>query len=409
VETNKIDYNHIRQYLEGRLDEKSMHELEKRALDDPFLAEAIEGYAGFELPSGPPLSILQRQLEERVARNEQDKQIFHFNWQRVSVAAAAGLMFITAGILFWFKGNQADKQLASQPKQVEVALTYPDSSQTNADPARNKTLEPRTQPESRNAAPASVTLTDPPASPEAARRPARYSRIAAAGAKTADLVVDTTAVADVPGAPAGEVATVSLSAAADAENRQKAVARTLTDAARRKEAIPITVSGKVTDRRGQALPGVIITARDGALKTNTDAAGNYSISVNEGDTLRLDYIGFESKELLAGTKRVDVSLAEASNALSEVAVTVGAGTGKEAMPVSGWKKFNEYLKQATAGVNGTGKVKLRFTLDTNGTPVGIVVEKGVDSVIDRKAIEILEAGPKWHPGTKSEITTTIKF
>ena len=64
METNKITYALISQYLGGELDEAAMHELERQALDDPFLADALEGYSHAELPAGPHLSLLQKQLEE---------------------------------------------------------------------------------------------------------------------------------------------------------------------------------------------------------------------------------------------------------------------------------------------------------------------------------------------------------
>ena len=38
----------IEQYLAGKLSPRQMHAMEKAALDDPFLAEAMEGYQGMK-------------------------------------------------------------------------------------------------------------------------------------------------------------------------------------------------------------------------------------------------------------------------------------------------------------------------------------------------------------------------
>ena len=38
------DIIQIRKYLNGELNARAMHELERRALDDPFLADALEGF-----------------------------------------------------------------------------------------------------------------------------------------------------------------------------------------------------------------------------------------------------------------------------------------------------------------------------------------------------------------------------
>ena len=116
----------IQQYLEGKLDLKKMHQLEKQALDDPFLWEALEGYAYTSDP-GADLSILQRQLHERIVHLQENKKVFDLSWQRLSIAAAAAVLFISAGILFWMNSNRSGAELAANHKQVEVSVIDRDS------------------------------------------------------------------------------------------------------------------------------------------------------------------------------------------------------------------------------------------------------------------------------------------
>ncbi|MDF3077161.1 MAG: hypothetical protein K0S09_1050 [Sphingobacteriaceae bacterium] len=111
----------IQQYLDGQLDPKQMHELEKHALEDPFLADALEGFANIHNPVSH-LSILQRQLEERIAIKHENKNLFNFTWQRLSVAATAGLMFIAACILFWMNSHKRDVPAQPGTKRVDVEL-----------------------------------------------------------------------------------------------------------------------------------------------------------------------------------------------------------------------------------------------------------------------------------------------
>lgn len=113
----------IRAYLEGKLDHEEMHRLEKQALNDPFLWEALEGYTHTSNP-GTELSILQRQLHERIVHLQENKKVFDFTWQRLSVAASASVLFITAGILFWMNVNRSGPPTE---KQVQVALIDRDS------------------------------------------------------------------------------------------------------------------------------------------------------------------------------------------------------------------------------------------------------------------------------------------
>ncbi len=126
MSTNYPDNLMIRAYLEGKLDHEEMHRLEKQALTDPFLWEALEGYTHTSNP-GTELSILQRQLHERIVHLQENKKVFDFTWQRLSVAASASVLFITAGILFWMNVNRS---APLTEKQVQVALIDRDSLKT---------------------------------------------------------------------------------------------------------------------------------------------------------------------------------------------------------------------------------------------------------------------------------------
>ncbi|GAB4250441.1 MAG: SusC/RagA family TonB-linked outer membrane protein [Saprospiraceae bacterium] len=91
-----------------------------------------------------------------------------------------------------------------------------------------------------------------------------------------------------------------------------------------------TVSGTVTDTKGEPLIGVSIFARGTSVGTVTDIDGTYSLNVPEGvNTLVFSYTGFETKEVSLGASNViDVQMEEAVEQLSEVVVT-GLGIRKE--------------------------------------------------------------------------------
>lgn len=86
-----------------------------------------------------------------------------------------------------------------------------------------------------------------------------------------------------------------------------------------------TVKGKVTSRiDGAALPGVNIIVKGTQIGTSSDAAGNYSISVNESTrpVLVFSYIGHETQEVTVGNQSVIVVvLAEGAETLNETVVT----------------------------------------------------------------------------------------
>lgn len=127
MKTNYPDRLTIQQYLEGKLGPEAAHELEKQALEDPFLWDALDGYSVYR-DSAADLSILQRQLHERIVHLQENKKVFDLTWQRLSVAAAAAVMFVSAGILFWMNSHNSPEQLASQSRiPVEVNVIDKDS------------------------------------------------------------------------------------------------------------------------------------------------------------------------------------------------------------------------------------------------------------------------------------------
>ena len=55
-----------------------------------------------------------------------------------------------------------------------------------------------------------------------------------------------------------------------------------------------TISGKVSDKSG-VLPGVSVVIEGSNKGVETDFDGKYSISVSEGATLMISYVGMESQ------------------------------------------------------------------------------------------------------------------
>ncbi|WP_246138980.1 SusC/RagA family TonB-linked outer membrane protein [Mucilaginibacter frigoritolerans] len=88
----------------------------------------------------------------------------------------------------------------------------------------------------------------------------------------------------------------------------------------------ITVTGKVTDEKGQVLPGASVEIKQKNTGTNTDLNGKYSLSVNANDVLIFSMLGYAKQEIPVKNQSViDVQLAEDNQTLNEV-VVVGYGT-----------------------------------------------------------------------------------
>lgn len=84
-----------------------------------------------------------------------------------------------------------------------------------------------------------------------------------------------------------------------------------------------TVTGKITDSNNQPVAGATIGIRGSNIATQTDASGNFSISVPGGrNTLMISSIGFTPQEVnVANQNTVSLSLQTATSSLNEVVVT----------------------------------------------------------------------------------------
>ena len=91
----------------------------------------------------------------------------------------------------------------------------------------------------------------------------------------------------------------------------------------------ITVSGVVTDGKGEALPGASVLVKGTNKGTITDLDGKYSLSVQEGETLVVSFIGFKDQEFAAAPGQKNVALSTDATILDDV-VVVGYGTAKKA-------------------------------------------------------------------------------
>lgn len=110
-----------------------------------------------------------------------------------------------------------------------------------------------------------------------------------------------------------------------------------------------TVSGKVTDDSGEALPGVNVVIKGTTTGTTTDLDGNYRLSVDDGATLVFSFVGFETQEVAVGSRStIDLSLGGATE-LQEVVVTgVAQGTSTKKLGFAYGKVGEETIKEVPA-------------------------------------------------------------
>lgn len=92
---------------------------------------------------------------------------------------------------------------------------------------------------------------------------------------------------------------------------------------------PIVITGTVTDNKNEPLPGATISLRGTSVGTVTDIDGKFSLTVPEGASLVISYIGFDTQTIPIGSQtNITVVLIEDAASMEEV-VVIGYGTQRK--------------------------------------------------------------------------------
>lgn len=135
----------------------------------------------------------------------------------------------------------------------------------------------------------------------------------------------------------------------------------------------IVVNGKVTDEKGEALPGVNVTIKGGSRGTVTDVDGKYKITVDKADAiLTFSFIGYLPAEMKVGSRKtIDVALAVDIKSLDEV-VVVGFGTQKKINSTGAISSIGtkELVQSPVANISNSlvGRMPGLFATQSGGEP-----------------------------------------
>lgn len=104
--------------------------------------------------------------------------------------------------------------------------------------------------------------------------------------------------------------------------------------------VPKKITGKVTDNKGNAIPGVTVQIKGSQVAVSTIADGSFTINATKGDVLQFRFLGFETQEILVDDQAsLNITLVEAAKGLSEV-VVIGYGNATRATLTSAVSTVN---------------------------------------------------------------------
>jgi TonB family protein len=438
--------NDLERYRMGKMTLAEMHAFEKRALHDPFLADALEGA---EQISAEDFSHDIQDLTAKLASKEKiviaaSPATVQSNKLWVWPLRIAASVLLLVGI-FWI-GNQLipkdasqlvlNKETAADEKKEEPSIS---SNSTHQDTIENKPIDQPPLPikEIMNGV---AVEKDTKMAKAKEEKPVIESisttQVSSAEAESAPATAAKPAT--------DETALFKLTDKAIAELEKKADAQELYRAKRSfslsspvpsvqsDSAMAINfIKGQVSSLEdGTPLPGVNVLVKGTQVGTVTNMDGYFQLAnVAPDQKLVFSFIGLQTKEIDALQAQVNVALAPDVSQLSEVVVT-GFRNNEEsdhapiiklAVPEGGLKAYDAYLdtnlqfpKEALAK-RVKGKVAIRFTVRVDGSLDEFKVVKSLGSGCDEEVIRLVKEGPEWSASTEdnvpveSEVLVKVKF
>ena len=372
-------------YIRGLRKGKEAHRLERESMQDPFLADAMDGYNQVEGNHEQRIEQLRIQIS---ARSTKKRNTYAIIW---SVAACLVIGFGISSY-FLFPKETPEPVIPIIP-QKEIALV-PTKTKTDSTPISPVSMK---QADKKDIiAKSRTTISKPPSAP-ITTMPMEEETSDQMVAATDEEVIMTTGASDPESVKKMRIAKMAVIPTND------------------------IIKGKVTDQKGEPLIGASVMYKGTNIGTVTDVNGEFSLLKKaENKQLTAQYIGYDPVEVPVDTSRTMlIAMNEDQKGLSEV-VVVGHGVNKKAnkdntpQPVDGKRKYLKYLKknlvrptdETCAQVKG--KVVLTFLVNRDGRPFHIKVKKSLCESSDKEAIRLVQEGPDWTYGNK-QAEVTVKF
>lgn len=387
----------LRRWLRGETRGSEESRLERAAQEDPFLADAWEGFG--QNPQADHLQQLKQLNAKIAARTQTDQRKTGpiLIWLPRLATAAAVLLLLTFG---W-------KWLFNPAPKVDLAVDVPaieSKAETESQPAPST---PEVADVSIGKADKTTSKRNAKEGPEPATSSAEVLsddgviKETANGLAAAEIAEEKPKVEpsreDAPGNAA------SSRAAGNVEDKDLAK---ISPATRDLNALQVkpTVGGIVVDERGQRAAGIpvqrdantfAITNGEGAFALPSDAPAQVKVIDPEFEpqSLRLD--NNDEKVVLQRKTKAQKKSFEVSDRRE--------GVGYPS-PEGGFEQFEQYIQKNIetpfeAKLNGiSGDVTLEFTFEKDGKPARIRILRPLGFGCDQIAERLIEDGPKWRNG-----------
>ena len=361
-------------YYNGKMTPSEMNALEKAALEDIFLADALEGYANTDSILSDNNDLKTRLLQSKSAGKSKAHHILFSTGFKV-----AAILIVFAGLcwlLYTNNNSQNDLSLNSpQPGDKKSSLAI--------NPARDTQ---KISPDSINQ---NMTFTNGAAVSDGPvkikNHPDNYTVTASKTEKAGKEAI-----------PSLGLKNGLTNVEADAKNNNvKEISSNIQSGY-----VPAgntILKGRITDSHGEPVPFATITDKNTNQATSADNAGTYLLVTKDSTPLvTVSALGFETytRKVNPDTASTDIVLAEAGVSAGNLLVPPAATKQitektdsssrvilKNAVPLMGWPAFNQYLNKKLKtrqqlAVETPIELTLTFTITNKGKIKDIIPVNG---------------------------------
>ena len=346
----------LKKWLDGSIKWKEEKQLRNQAKEDPFLADALDGFDALpEIDHTHTINALEQKLQDRIIKKK--KPVAY----PLRAIAAAALLLLSAGIWWNIQNNLnqstlAEKQLPPAPASPIMEKAVP-KSDADISTSTKIIVENRSK-ENRNA---SLKTT-----------PTNELAVVQKELSTTTLSNDQESTAFVQEVAPESSTVPSMAVESVAINPEEA---------------PATQSS--------------IIAMD---KTASEVTTNKAESIIAAEAEGIAYIDEAHAARSAPAAMVDergIHAIAATKSKKSRATKRKLSDTPEVLPVGGMDAFKEYIKtnkvypEVAKAASIQGTVFLAFSLDKDGTVKDVEVTESLHPACDAEAIRLLQEGPKW--------------
>lgn len=431
----------IAKYWKGELSLSEMHALEKVAMDDPFLADALEGYQHAKDP-GTEIKDLRGRLSRRTDRRGGVLPgIFRNTWFR---AAAAVIIVAGLGILGsqLFRVNE-NNELAKSENKEPAPSSVPDTiTVKEEDPGTSNLIAPIITPDASQRDQA-VTIENDTQKLREDHSLSLSVPLDKIDDKTASAQknkkADTNISAEVFSSTQPVPQAVTVPANSNQEKQSKFPMTERAPGGRNRGIVANNAEalsnaqvyyGRVVDAQNNPLPFANVMNLKDQVGTYTDIRGNFNlISRDTAMDLQVKSLGYETKKYRVEPSGTPVNLVmkedllATNNAsrkpipkliiLSKNRTDTLEEEEEASEPEIGWQYYDTYITnnlkyQKADWTNQLAGIELSFQVDQHGRPTNIkIIKSSKCKECNQEAIRLLKEGPNWIRKGKKKTTVTI--